>query len=34
MKIKPFFLEENYVPQPYFVLGANLKDEVSHTQKL
>ena len=31
---KTVFSEENYVPQPYFVLGANLRDEVRHTQTL
>ena len=28
------FSEENYVHQPYFVLGATLRDEVWHTQTL
>ena len=31
-KIKTVFTEENYVPQPYFILGANLRDDVRHTQ--
>ena len=31
---KTVFSEENYVPQPYFVLWANLRDEVRHTQTL
>ena len=31
---KTVFPEEDYVPQPYFVLGANLRDEVRHTQTL
>ena len=28
---KTVFSEENYVPQPCFVLGANLRGEVRHT---
>ena len=26
--------KETYIPQPYFVFGANLRDEVRHTQTL
>ena len=32
--IKTVFSEESYVPQLYFILGANLRDEVRHTQAL
>ena len=31
---KTVFSEENYVPQQYFVLGANLRDEARYTQTL
>ena len=32
--IKTVFSEENYVPQPYVILGADLRDDVRHTQTL